>query len=108
VHYLGIANPHPFGVDASIQQITALTVGGYMLLSGAYVGSVVVVALPAAITWLAGAAETQSVAGLQNVCFGALLIALIIAQTTGKWRDVGLPVAVRRSLRRVPVWRRAS
>jgi branched-chain amino acid transport system permease protein len=83
VHYLGIANPHPFGVDATIAQVTALTVGGYMALSGAFVGSAVVVALPAAIGWIAGAAETQAVAGLQSVVFGMLLVTLIIAQTAG-------------------------
>ena len=86
VHYLGIANPHPFGVDATIAQVTALTVGGYLQLSGAYIGSIVVVALPAVITWLTGSAETQAIAGLQNVFFGLLLIALIVVQTTAIFR----------------------
>lgn len=83
VSYLGIANPQPFGVEATIAQVTALTVGGYLLLSGAYVGSAIVVALPGAISWTIGATESQSVAGLQNVVFGVLLIGLIVLQTVG-------------------------
>jgi ABC-type branched-subunit amino acid transport system permease subunit len=86
VHYLGIANPQPFGVEATIAQVTALTVGGHLLLTGAYVGSAVVVALPLAITWAIGAVDTQSVAGLQNVVFGVLLIALIVLQTARRPR----------------------
>jgi branched-chain amino acid transport system permease protein len=103
VHYLGIANPHPFGVDATIAQVTALTVGGYMALSGAFIGSAVVVALPAAIGWVTGSAETQSLAGLQSVVFGLLLVALIIVQTAapfGRMPRLTLPLLARIGLRR--------
>jgi branched-chain amino acid transport system permease protein len=86
VHYLGIANPHPFGIDATIAQVTALTVGGYLALSGAYVGSAVVVALPAAITWITGSADTQAAAGLQSIVFGVLLVGLIMLRGVGPLR----------------------
>lgn len=81
VHVVGIANPGPFGVDATILQVTALTVGGYLSLTGAYVGSVVVTALPIAISWATGGASSQAVAGVQAMVFGLLLIGLILAQT---------------------------
>jgi branched-chain amino acid transport system permease protein len=80
-HYLGIANPTPFGIEATIAQVTALTVGGFVSLWGACAGSIAVLALPVVITLVAGDAATQAAAGLQNVIFGALLVAIILAQT---------------------------
>jgi branched-chain amino acid transport system permease protein len=80
VHYLGIANPIPFGLDATIQQLTALTLGGLLSLWGAYFGAAVVVALPAVIGWLGGSSATQVVAGLQYLIFGLLLICVVMVQ----------------------------
>jgi branched-chain amino acid transport system permease protein len=80
VHYLGIANPGPFGLDATIAQLTALTLGGLLSLWGAYVGSAVVVALPVLIGWLGGSSATQFVAGLQYLIFGLLLICVVLVQ----------------------------
>lgn len=81
VHYLGIANPLPFGIDATITQLTALTIGGLLSLWGAYAGSAIVTALPATIVWIGGSATTQIVAGLQYLVFGILLIGIVIFQT---------------------------
>lgn len=81
-HYLGIANPAPFGIESTITQVTALTVGGFVSLWGACAGSVVVLALPMAIAVFAGDASTQAAAGAQNIVFGVLLVAIILAQTT--------------------------
>ena len=81
VHYLGIANPAPFNVDVTIIQLTALTLGGFLSLWGAYVGAALVTALPQLIALLAGASETQGSAGVQYLCFGALLIGVVILQT---------------------------
>ena len=82
-HYLNFANPSPFGVDATIGQLTALTAGGFLSLWGAYVGSAVVVALPLVIALVAGSASSQLVAGLQYVVFGLLLIGIVHAQSQG-------------------------
>ncbi len=81
VHYLGIANPLPFNADATIIQLTALTLGGFLSLWGAYAGAAAVVALPTLIGWVAGSSETQASAGLQYLCFGVLLIGVVVAQT---------------------------
>jgi len=81
VHYLGIANPQPFGIEATIAQLTALTRGGLLSLWGSYFGSAVVVALPALISWIGGSSATQFVAGLQFLIFGVLLICVVLVQT---------------------------
>jgi branched-chain amino acid transport system permease protein len=81
VHYLGLANPQPFGLDATIAQLTALTLGGLLSLWGAYVGSAIVVALPSVISWIGGSSATQVVAGLQYLIFGLLLICVVLMQT---------------------------
>ncbi len=88
VHYVGIANPPPFGIEATIAQVTALTVGGYLLVSDAYAGSIAIIALPLLISWISGSAVTQSFAGLQNLVFGGLLIGLILLQTAGELRPL--------------------
>jgi len=81
VHYLGIANPGPFGLDAPIAQLTALTLGGLLSLWGAYIGSAIVVALPVFIGWVGGSSATQVVAGLQYLIFGLLLICVVLVQS---------------------------
>jgi branched-chain amino acid transport system permease protein len=82
VHYIGIANPAPFGFDASIFQIMALTLGGFLSLWGSYWGSAIVVALPSIIVAFTGASTSQAAAGIQYLCFGLMLIVVILAQTT--------------------------
>ncbi|MGB7102380.1 MAG: ABC transporter permease [Xanthobacteraceae bacterium] len=86
VHYIGIANPLPFGFDASIFQIMALTLGGFLSLWGSYVGSAIVLALPSVIVAVGGASTSQSTAGLQYLCFGLLLVCAIMAQTNTRGR----------------------
>ncbi len=95
-HYLGFVNPLPFGIDATIAQLTALTAGGFLSLSGAYVGSAVVIALPLVITKIAGTTSSQFSAGVQYVAFGVLLIGIVHIQTNGL--AARLSTAVRRLL----------
>ena len=98
VHYLGIANPLPFNADATIIQLTALTLGGFLSLWGAYLGAAIVVALPSLIGLVAGSSESQASAGLQYTCFGLLLICVVVAQS-----NVPLRLALARIQRaRVP------
>jgi len=80
-HYLGIANPIPFGIDATIAQLTALTLGGFLSLWGTYFGAAVVVALPAIIGWIGGSSATQFVAGLEYLIFGLMLICVVVVQS---------------------------
>ena len=95
VHYLAIANPIPFGIDATIAQLTALTLGGFLSLWGTYFGAAVVVALPAIIGWIGGSSATQFIAGLQFLVFGLLLMVVVVLQTN----DQGL-----RLIERVRGW----
>ena len=83
VHYLNFANPAPFGLDATIAQLTALTAGGFLSLWGAYVGAAVTVVLPLVITLIVGSSASQVIAGLQYLIFGLLLIVIVHAQTQG-------------------------
>ena len=83
VHYLSFANPAPFGLDATIAQLTALTVGGFLSFAGAYAGSAVVVATPVLLAVVVGSTASQLVAGLQFLTFGVLLIGIVHAQTRG-------------------------
>lgn len=86
VHYLGIANPLPFGFKSSIEHIVALTLGGFLALYGSYFGAAVVVALPSIITAIFGDADTQSGAGVKLLLFGLLLVVVIIMQSNGSIR----------------------
>ena len=88
-HYLGFVNPLPFGIDATIAQLTALTAGGFLSLSGSYVGSAIVIALPLVITKIAGTTSSQFSAGVQYVAFGVLLIGVVQAQTSGVFVRAG-------------------
>jgi branched-chain amino acid transport system permease protein len=88
-HYLGFVNPLPFGIDATIAQLTALTAGGFLSLSGSYVGSAIVIALPLVITKIAGTTSSQFSAGVQYVAFGVLLIGVVHAQTSGVFVRAG-------------------
>ncbi len=81
-HYLSIVNPSPFGLDATIQQLTALTVGGFLSLWGAFAGSLLTVALPQVIGWISGSAESQLIAGVEYILFGVLLIGIVMAQSS--------------------------
>ena len=80
-HYLDISPiPAPFGLDATIAQLTALTAGGFLSLWGAYVGSAIVVALSARDRLIVGSTASQLVAGLQYLTFGLLLICIVQAR----------------------------
>jgi ABC-type branched-subunit amino acid transport system permease subunit len=87
-HYLNFANPAPFGIDATISQLTALTVGGFLSLWGSYFGAGVVVILPIAIIKIVGSTSSQLIAGLQYLTFGLLLILIVLAQTNGLFERV--------------------
>jgi branched-chain amino acid transport system permease protein len=80
-HYLSIVNPAPFGLDATIQQLTALTVGGFLSLWGALAGSLFTVALPQLIGWISGSAASQFIAGIDYIVFGLLLIGIVMTQS---------------------------
>jgi ABC-type branched-subunit amino acid transport system permease subunit len=88
VHYLGIANPLPFGFNASIFQIVALTLGGFLSLWGSYIGSAIVLAFPSVIMALGGASTSQASAGLQFLIFGLLLVCVIIVQSNASGRRI--------------------
>ncbi|MFI5011677.1 MAG: ABC transporter permease [Hyphomicrobiales bacterium] len=82
-HYLSFANPTPFGIDASLSQLVALTAGGFLSLIGAYAGAAIVVVLPVIITLVVGSTANQLIAGLQFLSFGLLLIIIVHVQTRG-------------------------
>jgi hypothetical protein len=63
--------------------ITAPILGGLLSLWGAFIGSGIVVALPAVISWLGGSSATQFIAGLQYLIFGVLLICVVLVQAGG-------------------------
>lgn len=84
-HYLSIVNPAPFGLDSTIQQLTALTVGGFLSLWGAFIGSLLTVALPQIISIVSGSPATQVIAGLEYIIFGLLLIGIVMTQANPAW-----------------------
>jgi branched-chain amino acid transport system permease protein len=86
-HYLSIVNPSPFGVDATIQQLTALTVGGFLSLWGSFAGSLFTVALPQLIGWISGSAASQLIAGVEYIVFGLLLTGVVMAQSNPAWQE---------------------
>src|SRR6201999_2740181 len=84
-HYLSIVNPAPFGLDSTIQQLTALTVGGFLSLWGAFAGALLTVALPQVIGWVSGSVGSQVIAGVEYVIFGLLLIGIVMTQSNPAW-----------------------
>ncbi len=95
VHHLGLANPAPFGLDATVAQIIALVLGGMVSLLGSVVGAAVVVLLPGLIVMLSGSAGSQQAAGLQLLAFGVLLCTVVIVQSSELWARVSLSVGRR-------------
>jgi len=95
VHYLGIANPLPFGFDGSIFQIVALTLGGFLSLWGSYIGAAIVLVFPSLISALGGASTSQATAGLQFLVFGLLLVCVIILQSNGAAHRLGEGIRAR-------------
>lgn len=101
-HYLNFANPTPFGVDATVAQLTALTAGGFLSLWGAYAGGAVVVGVPLVIAMIVGSTSSQLVAGLQYLTFGLLLIGIVHGQVQGFGARIGELPALRRGRRVLP------
>lgn len=68
-HYVGFINPTPFSVDASMNAILAVIVGGSATLSGPLLGSALVVALPEVLR----VAET-----FRFIAYGVLLVLAMV------------------------------
>lgn len=68
-HYVGFINPSPFSVDASMNAILAVILGGSGTLAGPLVGAALVVALPE----LLRVAET-----FRFIAYGLLLIVTVV------------------------------
>lgn len=68
-HYMGFINPSPFSVDASMNAILAVILGGSGTLAGPLVGAGLVVALPEVLR----VAET-----FRFIAYGVLLIVAVI------------------------------
>lgn len=68
-HYVGFINPSPFSVDASMNAILAVILGGSATLAGPFIGSVLVVALPEVLR----VAET-----FRFIAYGVLLVLAMI------------------------------
>lgn len=98
VHHLGLANPAPFGIDASIMQVTALVLGGVLSLWGSFFGATAVVLLPSLIVAVTGSSGSQQIAGLQYLVFGVLLVGVIVVKSG----DVKPRLLARLRLRSVP------
>lgn len=81
VHFMSLATPQPFGLEATVMQLTALVVGGTLSLTGAFFGAAFVVALPLLITGLFGSNVTEVLAGAQLAVFGLLLMVIIIMRS---------------------------
>lgn len=81
VHFMSLATPQPFGLEATIMQLTALVVGGTLSLTGAFFGAAFVVALPLLITALFGSNVTEMLAGIQLAVFGLLLMVIIVVRS---------------------------
>lgn len=73
-HYVGFINPSPFSVDASMNAILAVILGGSATLSGPIVGSILVVALPEILR----VAET-----FRFIAYGVLLVLAMIYFPSG-------------------------
>jgi branched-chain amino acid transport system permease protein len=90
-HYIAYFNYELFSVFISINLLLVVTIGGLGFIQGAFMGAILITAVPQLIAILRGSVkdglgvDLSTVPGLDTMVFSCILIAFIIYEPTGLW-----------------------
>lgn len=90
-HYIAYFNYELFSVFISINLLLVVTIGGLGFIQGAFMGAILITAVPQLIAILRGTVrdglgiDLSTVPGLDTMVFSCILIGFIIYEPTGLW-----------------------
>jgi branched-chain amino acid transport system permease protein len=82
--YLSFINVESFVLDVSVYLMAMVIIGGTATLLGPVVGTVLILLLPAALTYLPGLPQTE-VGSIQQIVYGLAMVLLMIYRPGGLW-----------------------
>ena len=82
--YMSFVNVESFTLDTSVLLIAMVIIGGIATLTGPIVGTVLILLLPAALSYLPGLPSTE-IGSIQQIVYGAAMVLLMIFRPGGVW-----------------------
>lgn len=82
--YMSFVNVESFVLDTSVLLIAMVIIGGVATLTGPIVGTVLILLLPAALSYLPGLPSTE-IGSIQQIVYGAAMVLLMIFRPGGVW-----------------------
>lgn len=82
--YLNFINVESFTLDASVQIMAMVIIGGTATLFGPIIGTFLVLALPAGLSYLPYLPPTE-IGSIQQIVYGLAMVLLMIFRPTGLW-----------------------
>ena len=82
--YLSFINVESFVLDVSVQIMAMVIIGGTATLFGPLVGAVLILLLPAVLSYLPYLPPTE-IGSIQQICYGAVMVLLMIFRPSGLW-----------------------
>ena len=82
--YMSFVNVESFTLDTSVLLIAMVIIGGIATLTGPIVGTVLILLLPAALSYLPGLPSTE-IGSIQQIVYGGAMVLLMIFRPGGVW-----------------------
>jgi branched-chain amino acid transport system permease protein len=82
--YLSFINVESFGLETSIQIMAMVIIGGTATLIGPVIGTVLILLLPAALSYLPYLPTTE-IGSIQQIAYGLAMVLLMIYRPGGLW-----------------------
>ena len=82
--YLSFVNVESFTLDTSVYLMAMVIIGGTATLVGPVVGTVLILLLPAALSYLPGLPQTE-IGSIQQIVYGLAMVLLMIYRPGGIW-----------------------
>jgi branched-chain amino acid transport system permease protein len=82
--YVSFVNVESFGLDTSVLLIAMVIIGGIATMVGPLIGTVLILLLPAALSYLPGLPSTE-IGSIQQIIYGAAMVLLMIFRPGGLW-----------------------
>ena len=82
--YLSFINVESFTLDTSVYLMAMVIIGGTATLLGPVVGTILILLLPAALSYLPGLPQTE-IGSIQQIVYGLAMVLLMIFRPGGIW-----------------------
>ena len=82
--YMSFVNVESFVLDTSVLLIAMVVIGGVATLTGPIIGTLLILLLPAALSYLPGLPSTE-IGSIQQIVYGAAMVLLMIFRPGGVW-----------------------